>query len=58
MKPYSLLILLIALAYVITETYHFGSHWTPSCDAEVICDGIAALIFAVGIGIHVYERRH
>ena len=38
---------LISIAFGLIETAHFGWNTVPITDAEVICDGITALIFAL-----------
>ncbi len=39
-------IFLIAMAYGLVETGHYGWNWHAKSDAEMICDGIALLIVA------------
>lgn len=38
---------LFAMLFEIGETAYFGWHWGPKSDAEIICDGISILIFAL-----------
>lgn len=42
-----LTIVLIATFFGLWETGHFGWNEFPLSDAEVICDGITCLIFAL-----------
>ena len=37
----------IGQMFLLTETHYFGWNFKPSCDAELICDGIVALITAL-----------
>jgi len=40
-------VMILGLFYAIAETAHFGWNSRPKNDAEMICDGIAILIFAL-----------
>lgn len=40
-------VLFMALAFSVIETAYFGWNLTPQSDAEMICDGIAGVIFAL-----------
>jgi len=40
-------IFFIAISFNILETGYFGWHWSPSCPAEVVCDGICFLIVCI-----------
>ena len=40
---------LIGFLYGLTETLHYGSHFIASCDAEVIADGLTAIIISIGL---------
>jgi hypothetical protein len=46
MKP-NYTILFFAFLYGLIETTYFGWNFSPSSDAEVICDGITMLIGAM-----------
>lgn len=37
----------VALAFGLLETWYFGFNIFPGSDAEIICDGIVAVIFAM-----------
>lgn len=41
----------LALVFIFAITYneYFGNNWKPQSDAEVICDGICVLLFALSI---------
>ena len=43
----NLQIFFISVFFGIAETWYFGWNMTPQNDAEMICDGIALLIFAL-----------
>lgn len=40
-------LVLLSLMFGVTETAYFGWNLTPQSDAEMICDGISLLIFAL-----------
>jgi hypothetical protein len=44
----------IALMYTIMENVYFGWNLTPKSDAELICDGICALLFSMA---YMYTKR-
>jgi hypothetical protein len=35
------------MLFATEQNWYFGWHWYPHSDAELICDGIALLIFAL-----------
>jgi len=39
--------MILALFYAVFETAHFGWNLAPKSDAEMICDGIAVLVYAL-----------
>jgi hypothetical protein len=41
----------IGQAWWLFETCHFGWNFAPTSDAEIICDGIVALITALAFAI-------
>lgn len=41
--------MLVALIYGYMVTSRFGNNWLPQSDAEVIADGIALVIAAIGV---------
>lgn len=43
----NLQVLFTALFFGLVETHYFGWNLTPQSDAEIICDGIVMLIFAL-----------
>ena len=45
----AVIIIGMGLTYTLTETIYFGNHLFPSSDAEVVADGIGAVIMAIGI---------
>ena len=45
------LAILVALLLAQGETVYFGNHWTPSCEAEALCDALALVILLVGLGL-------
>lgn len=40
-------LVLLSLMFGVMETAYFGWNLTPQSDAEMICDGITLLIFAL-----------
>lgn len=42
-------ILVLAVFFSVIENAYFGWNWSPQSEAELICDGIAMLLFALGI---------
>jgi hypothetical protein len=42
-------IFLLGVFFGLVETAHFGWNVTPKSDAEMICDGITVLIFAMSL---------
>lgn len=38
---------IVANVFGLLETAHFGWNFTPSSDAEMICDGIACVLLAL-----------
>lgn len=40
-------VIFLALMFSLFETAYFGWNLTPQSDAEMICDGISLLIFAL-----------
>lgn len=38
---------LTAVSFALFETAHFGWNWSPKSDAEIICDGIAFILFSL-----------
>lgn len=43
------IILTLAFLYCTTETIYFGSNFWPYSPPEVLADGIAAILLAIGI---------
>ena len=43
----SITIFLSAMLFGLAETAYFGWNWLPKSGAEVICDGITLVIFAL-----------
>jgi hypothetical protein len=43
------LVVLMGIAFGIGETAYFGWNFLPGSEAELICDGIALLIVAIGM---------
>lgn len=41
----------IAQAWWLAETWHFGWNFLPVSDAEIVCDGIFALITALAFAL-------
>lgn len=46
----------MGMIFGLVETRHFGWNLTPQSDAEVICDGITVLLFA--LAILAYREKH
>lgn len=42
-------ILLLALCYQHIQTRYFGGHWLPHSEAEVLADGLALVVFSIGL---------
>ena len=42
-------ILLLALCYQHVQTNYFGNHWLPTTEGEVLADGLALVIVAIGL---------
>lgn len=40
-------ILIVAVIYIFFMNKYFGNNWLPQSNAEVICDGIGAMIIAL-----------
>ena len=40
-------IIVVATVFWMFETHYFGWNMNPQSDAELICDGIVAVIFAM-----------
>lgn len=49
MKYFGLWVIFMAIVYSHIQTRFFGGHWFPSCEAEVIADGISVVVFSLGI---------
>lgn len=43
------LVFFIALAYSVEQNNYFGWNWLPKSDAELITDGITALLFVIAL---------
>ena len=41
--------LIPAMFFALVETAHFGWNLTPGSDAELFADGLAILIYAIGL---------
>ena len=52
----SFLIFLFGWYFAHSETAYFGNHWTPSCPAECVCDGIVVVVCAIGLLTAAVER--
>lgn len=50
-------IFVIAIIYTLLECRHFGWHFFPRSDFEVVCDGIAWLMLAIAALTDVIERK-
>ena len=48
-KFYGIVIMLLAFIYNVVATHHYGNHFTPTCDGEVMADGITCIITAIGV---------
>ena len=48
-KKIGILLFIIAIIFVISETIYFGNNLLPSSTAERVCDGIGALLVIFGI---------
>ena len=46
-KSLGCMFMTLGLCYCPMETIHYGNHWMPSCDGEVIADGISIIICAI-----------
>lgn len=44
-------IIVAGIIFLVIETKHFGNNLFPLSNAEVICDGIALLVIAIGIAL-------
>lgn len=42
-------IFLISQIWLLTETGHYGWNWSAGSDAELLCDGIGAVLMAMSI---------
>ena len=40
----------LAMFFSVVETNYFGWNMTPQSEAELICDGITLLLFALSFG--------
>ena len=43
------ILIIIAVIFAWIETAYYGYNFWPSSDAELICDGIALILFALAI---------
>lgn len=50
-KTIGVIICISALVYCFEETQFFGSHWKPTTPEEVIADGLALVILAIGMSM-------
>ena len=39
----------IALTFAVAQNSYFGWNWTPKSDAELVCDGINLMLWAMAI---------
>jgi len=37
----------LAIAFGFFSNHYFGWHWTAQSDAEIVCDGISFVLFAL-----------
>jgi hypothetical protein len=42
-------VILMGQLFWLAETAYFGWNFAPKSDAEIVCDGLAILILALGI---------
>jgi len=47
----------LALFFGTVETAHYGWNMAAKSDAEMICDGIALVIFALAFATSAIEKR-
>ncbi len=50
-KIAGLIVMVGAVIYARIETSHFGNNWLPQSAAEMVCDGIALLVSAIGVAL-------
>lgn len=49
-------ILALSILFGLIETAHFGWHALPSSAAEMVCDGITTLLFAMSLGLRAFGK--
>lgn len=53
----SVIIWALALFYAFWETAHFGWNMIVKTDAEMVCDGLALLLFSLACATGAIENR-
>ena len=53
----SVVIWALAMFYAFWETAHFGWNMTAKTDTEMVCDGIALVLFALACATSAIEKR-
>jgi hypothetical protein len=48
---------LLGLLFAVSETAHFGWNWSARTDAEMVCDCIVAVIYALAFLAGAVERN-
>jgi hypothetical protein len=48
---------IIAIIFSFIETKYFGWNWTAQSDAEMICDGIALLLFGLAMIAQIISAK-
>lgn len=51
------IIMIMALFFGFLETIYFGSHWLPSCNAELAADGFTTALACLGLAVLAFEER-
>ena len=49
MSDVNIPILVVAIIYIVGMNLYFGNNWIPQSNAEIICDGIGAIIIAMAL---------
>lgn len=57
MKLCALTIITLSFVYSVIGTKHFGEHWLPTTDAEVIFAGITCIILSIGLSLYGLATR-
>lgn len=51
-KALATIIILLSLVFSLVETHHFGNNLFPQSDSEILADGMACIILAIGLAVH------